>query len=89
MRRQVLDAVRRFDPGAQLEGPAIRLSDATVLPNETRALQWIITTYQARARSPREAAEVDPELRDALDALEHRFGPVQVVEVRPNKAGPA
>jgi hypothetical protein len=85
MRRQVVDAVRRFDPAATLEGHTIRLADGATLPNETRALQWILATYQGRAPSRRHAAQADPQLAGALGMVERVFGPVEVLEVHPNE----
>jgi hypothetical protein len=87
MRRQVVDAVRTFDPTATLEGRSIRLHDGSTLPNERRALQWVVATYQHRARSPRDAALVDPELAGALGQLEAGLGSVEVLEVHPNEEG--
>lgn len=85
VRRKILDAVRQFDRGAALEGRVIRLTDGATLPNERRALRWILASYQTyHARTRREAAQVDPELAQALDVLEREFGSVTVLEVRPN-----
>jgi hypothetical protein len=85
MRHQVVDAVRTFDPTATLEGRIIRLQDGSTLPNERRALQWVVATYQHRARSPRDAALVDPDLADALGQVEAGLGPVEVLEVQSNE----
>lgn len=85
VRARVLDGVRHFDPGAHLEGRTIRLGDGTTLPNERRALQWIVDTYQARTRTPRQAATLDPDLDAALAVVERDLGPVEVLEVWPDE----
>lgn len=85
IRREILDAVRRFDIGAVLEGHVIRLTGGATLPNNQRALQWIVATYRARTRTPREAALTDPQLGVALERVEAAFGPVQVLEISPRE----
>ena len=83
MRAKVLTAVRTFDACARFEAGGIRLSDGTTLPNERRALQWIVDTYQER--TPRKQAMADPQLALALIQLERTMGPVRVLHVQPNQ----
>ena len=87
MRPKVLAAVRTFDACARPEAGGIRLSDGTTLPNERRALEWVVATFQAR--TPRKQAMADPQLAMALLQLERGLGPVQVVHVQPNQKGAA